>query len=392
MAMQTGVGKSASKDSFLAGKESCQKALAKLKNKADFLLVFTSAFFDQKEVTKGIQSVSKNAKMIGCSTSGEITNEGVAKNSVVVLAIQTDNINFVTAVGGDIKVGAEQAGQVLAENLVKNGKNINSLIMLTDVLVGNGAAVVRGIQKVLGKKFLIIGGAAGDDFQFKQTFEFCDGQVFSGTVVGVGLSGDFVKGVGVKHGWDSIGLPMKVTKSEGTVLKELDGKPAISIYEDYFGAKAKDLRKEPLARMAITYPLGMAVAGSDELLIRDPITVDENGWITCAAEIPQDSDVRLMIGSKEKAIKAAKEAAKCALSQLKGKKPKAIILFNCIARQKLFGRNANKEIEAIKEVLGKDVPLIGFYTYGEQAPLGGDMKKCFSCFHNETDVILVLGE
>ncbi len=210
--------------------------------------------------------------------------------------------------------------------------------------------------------------------------------------MGAGLSGSFSKGVGVRHGWDSIGLPMKVTKSEGAVLKELDGKPAVSIYEDYFGKKAEELREEPLARMAITYPLGMAVEGSDELLIRDPITVDENGWITCAAEIPEGSEVRLMIGSKDKAIEAARDAAQHALEQLGGKSPKAVIIFDCIARQKLFGRSANDEIAAIRGVFGSDVPLIGFYTYGEIAPLGGDMKKCCSNFHNETAVIFALGD
>jgi hypothetical protein len=41
------------------------------------------------------------------------------------------------------------------------------------------------------------------------------------------------------------------------------------------------------------------------------------------------------------------------------------------------------------------VPLVGFYTYGEQAPINGEIKnleRCDPAFHNETVVILVLGE
>lgn len=390
--IKTGLGFSKNKDSFEAGKEACAQALAKMHNQADFLLVFSSSKFSSEELMKGIQEKGKGIKLIGCTTAGEIVTDGRDKDSVAILAVQGDNIKFTTAEGGNLKDGATKAGEELANNLKNGDANINSVIMLTDVLTGNGADVVRGIQNVLGKNFLIVGGAAGDDFMFKQTFEFFDDNVLSGNVAGVGLSGSFSKGVGVRHGWDSIGIPMKVTKSEGAVLKELDGKPAVSIYEDYFGKKAEELRKEPLARMAITYPLGMAVEGSDELLIRDPITVDENGWITCAAEIPEGSVVRLMIGSKDKAIEAAKDAAQHALDQLGGKDPRAVIIFDCIARQKLFGRSANDEIAAIREVFGLDVPLIGFYTYGEQAPLGGDMEKCYSCFHNETAVILVLGD
>ena len=187
---------------------------------------------------------------------------------------------------------------------------------------------------------------------------------------------------------------MKVTKSEGAVLHELDGKPAINIYRDYFGAEeAKKLQEETLAKLAITYPLGMTVAGSDEMLIRDPITVDEKGSITCAAEIPEGSEIRLMIGSREEAVKVAKVAAEKAVEQLDGLPPQAVIIFNCIARSKLFGERSGEEISAIQEVVGAETPLIGFYTYGEQAPLGGEvrnMNKCNPAFHNETVVICVL--
>jgi hypothetical protein len=139
----------------------------------------------------------------------------------------------------------------------------------------------------------------------------------------------------------------------------------------------------------------MKVAGSDELLIRDPITVDEHGSITCAAEMPEGSEVRLMVGSKEEAVRVAKIAAEDAVAQLGGSTPKAVIIFNCIARNKLFGDRSGEEITAIQEAVGKEVPLIGFYTFGEQAPLGGEVRnieKCNSAFHNETVVICVLAD
>ena len=190
---------------------------------------------------------------------------------------------------------------------------------------------------------------------------------------------------------------MKVTKSEGSVVHELDNRPAISIYEDYFGEKASELRKEPLARMAITYPLGIKIPDLDEYLIRDPITVDDNGAITCAAEIPEGSEIRLMIGSKEKAIEAAKDAAKKLMKDFEeqGSAPKLILMFNCIAREKLFGQAAKDEIQAVMEIIGKDVPLLGFYTYGEQAPVGGEIRdsaKINSRFYNETIVLFAIGE
>ncbi len=104
-------------------------------------------------------------------------------------------------------------------------------------------------------------------------------------MVGAGLFGNFGIGVGVRHGWIPIGLPMKVTKSKGAVLEEINGKPAVSIYEDYFREKAEKIKEELLARMAIIYPLGMSVEGSLKLLIRDEVIANEKGEITCTAKI-----------------------------------------------------------------------------------------------------------
>jgi len=394
MATQAGVGFSGNKVAYQAGYEACSLAIKRAGiEKPDFLIAFSSVGLDQNEVVRAINEAGGQAPLIGCSDAGEITNAGPGKGGVAVMAIKSDSIKFTIGTGGKIEGSPREAGSALAKDITgKSAEKINFLLMLTDVLKGNGADIVRGAQDVLGQDFLITGGAAGDDFKFKETFVYYIDQVLPSSIVGVGLSGNFALGIGARHGWTPVGFPKKVTKSHGAVVEEIDGKPALGIYEEYFGKKAEELRSEPLASLAITYPLGMSVEGNDELLIRDPITVDEKGAITCAAEIPEGSEVRLMIGSKENAISAAKEAAQKAVSQLGESTPKAAILFDCIARNKLFGKDSGEEIKAIQSILGMDVPLIGFYTYGEQAPIGDSPTKPFSCFHNETAVILVIGE
>lgn len=399
MAIFAGVGLSKQQDAYQAGYEACKNAMEKAgKGKPDLTIVFASVSFDQQEVVKGVREASNAAPLIGCTDAGEITNEGPNQHSVGVMAISSDQLSFYTGLGRNIKEGAREAGQAVANQVKEQAKDpLRAFIMFPDVLVGNGADIVRGVLDVLGEHFPVVGGAAGDDFLFEKTYEYLDDEVASGAVGGIGLSGKFSMGAGVRHGWIPIGTPMKVTKSKGSVVHELDGRPAISIYEDYFGEKAGDLKKEPLARMAITYPLGIKLPDLDEYLIRDPITVDEKGAITCAAEIPEGSEIRLMIGSKEKAVEAAEDAATKLMKdfEAQGSAPKFILMFNCIAREKLFGERANDEIQAVMDIIGKDVPLLGFYTYGEQAPIGGevrDLEKCNPRFYNETVVMFAVGE
>lgn len=397
--IKAGVGISEGKESYLVGIEACQEAINKLgTSEPDLIIVFSSIEYDPAEVMRGIRSIAPNALLVGSSTAGEITTRGPAvEHSVAVMALKGKGVNFFGAVATDIGKDATAGGKQVAEEIKKQaGDALSLLIMMPDVLVANGADVVRGVLSGVGQHFPVVGGASGDDFQFKKTFQYFKDQIYSGSVVAVGMSGEYTFGVGVKHGWIPIGLPRKVTRSAGSTVHEIDNQPAIKIYEEYFGeAGAKEIQNDTLAKLAITYPFGMKVEGNDEMLIRDPLTVAPDGSITCAAEIPEGAEVRLMIGSQDEAIKVAREAAKFAVDQLKGKEPRAVIIFNCIARNKLFGERSGDEIKAIQEAVGVNTPLIGFYTYGEQAPLGGEvhnLERCNPAFHNETVVILVLAD
>ncbi|MBN1596323.1 FIST C-terminal domain-containing protein, partial [candidate division FCPU426 bacterium] len=197
-------------------------------------------------------------------------------------------------------------------------------------------------------------------------------------------------GVGVHHGWEPVGLPVTVTKSEGNRLFEINDLPAIRLYDEYFGEYTQKLRTEPLARLGVYYPLGLAVPESDEYLLRAPLSVAQDGSILFTAEVPAGAQVRLMIGSVESALKAARLAAQEAMAQMQGRAPKIALVFNAIARRRLFGIKANDEILEIRKIIGADVPLAGFYAYGEVAPMQRRPGK-ESCFHNETIVILTMG-
>ncbi len=400
MSIQSSVGRSTQVESFAAGREAAENAIKGINNgKCSLIIVFSSVVFNQLEMLKGVRDVTGAIPLVGCSTAGEIITSGPSKKSVVVMAIAAKGINFHLGVGKDIKKSAISAGKELGKSLTQLTSNGKLALMLPDGLAGNGADIVRGLQDVLGDQFLIAGGAAGDDFLFKETYQYYNDTVMSDSVIGVMIDGDVHFGIGVRHGWKPIGVSKKVTKSDGAVLYELDGKPAVHIYEEYFGKKAEELKVEPLARLAITYPLGLRIPNSDEYLIRDPITVGDKGEITCAAEVREGSEINLMMGSKENAIAAAREAAEqCVLGvQARGgTSVTTAIIFNCIARDKVLAQNAKDEISAIKEVLGEQTEFIGFYTYGEQAPIAGqtisEEKSCHAEFCNETVVIVGFGE
>lgn len=377
-----------------AGKEAAKEAIQKMGGgKPSILFVFSSIQYEQEAVLQGVREVAPDALVVGGSAAGEITSGETVFDGVNAMAIASDTIEFVTGKGVNVAqdsfgAGAEAAKDVLAK---ADGRRPNLFVMLPDGMTGNGAAIVEGVKSVLGEEAPIIGGSLGDDYRFEKTFEYYQDEVLTDNVVGIGLYGSFAYGFGIKHGWEPVGLPLKVTKADGVTLKEVDGKPALQVYEEYFGKDASELVQEPLARMAYTYPIGIAVQGSDELLIRDPVIANKKGEITMAAAIPEGTTIRLMIGDRDKAIAAAKEAAEVAKSQLDGATPRFILMFNCMARNRLLGVRCHEENQTVLGALGKDIPMLGFYTYGEQGPLLGK-KGTPAYFHNETMTLVVVGE
>ena len=99
-----------------------------------------------------------------------------------------------------------------------------------------------------------------------------------------------------------------------------------------------------------------------------------------------------MIADKEGVLNAAREAALKAKEGLNNAKISAVIVFDSIARKRILGRNALDEIEIIRNTLGKSVPIIGFYSYGQQAPLRAERYIGKSYFHNEAVVVLCIAE
>jgi len=357
-----------------AAAEAAREAIERLEGeKPSILFVFSSIQYDQQDILAGVRSVVSDIPIVGGSAAGEITSWTTVFDAVNVLAVATDQVTFTTGFGTGVAQDSFKAGAAAAESVIKNnqGKKPDLFIMLPDGMTGNGAAIVEGVKSVLGKNFPIIGGSLGDDYHFEKTYEYYQDRVLTDAMVGVGLSGNFSFGFGIRHGWEPVGLPLKVTKAQGVTLQEVDQKPALNIYEEYFGKDVSELVKEPLARMAYTYPLGLAVEGSDELLIRDPVIANKKGEITMAAAIPEDTTIRLMIGDRDTAIKAAKTAAEIALKQLEERPARFILMFNCMARNKLFGVRCNEENQVVQKAIGADVPMVGFYTYGEQGPLLG---------------------
>jgi hypothetical protein len=246
------------------------------------------------------------------------------------------------------------------------------------------------MTSVFGRDIPIAGGTAGDGGQFKQTWQFQGDRVFSDAAVAIGFSGDFKLGTGVNSGWVPIGLPKKVTRATGNVLYELNGESALNVYERFLGRHA-----QKLPAVGVEYPLGLVDPcherdGSDQLLLRATMSVDRQaGAIRFAGEIPEGSMVHLTCGDRTSILEATEKAARLAIEDLgDGTQPAFVFFYSCMARKTILGLRTREEIERIRVYIAPEVPVLGFYTYGEYCRPGPNRP---SALHNETATLSVIG-
>lgn len=396
MAFNVGAGVSRnSQDSHNAGREA---ALAALKDagidEAHIAIVISSSIFDQAAMLRGVREVLKETPVVGCTSAGAITGDGVHEQSVAVLVLRSDEATFVPIKIEGIGANMHEAGVKFAKAMQEGGGAQSRMaFMFSDALSGNGTELVRGILKVMGSSFRLAGGAAGDDLNFKKTWQFYGDEALTDAVVGFGIVGELPIEVGADHGWQPIGNPRKVTKAEGTKLIELDGKPAFSIYQDYFGARASDFKKA-LSLAAVSYPLGMKSPGSGEqIMIRAPLAVADDGSITCGAEVVEGAEIFLMIGTLSGVLWSAEQTAKSLMGSVSSGR-RLVFVSDCVARKILLGERGREEIALLKTIGGPSSVIFGFYSYGQIAPLKPPAQNISTCdpgFYEQSISLAVLG-
>ncbi|MBU1006621.1 MAG: FIST C-terminal domain-containing protein [Candidatus Omnitrophica bacterium] len=389
-------GVSAKLDSFAAGRESAQNAYYQLgRREPNIAIVFISTIFDQKQAIRGIRSVIKNAPLAGCSSAGSITSEGLIRGSVSVFLIYSDSVSISLGIGNDISKNARLAGHKAANNAFVNSlkdKTTKAYMMFSDSLSGNGANILRGAQEILGTSFPIIGGFAADELCFQKTYQYLNNNIYTDSVVGVLISGNINIGIGNEHGWQPIGKPHKITKARSNIIKEIDKKIAVEIYEDYLGKTLQELNHMGIGKLGISYPLGIKIKGDGDYLIRIPLRIEDDGGLFMSSEIPEGTDVNLMIGDKTLALGATRSACLKAVSGIRQNNIKFIAVFNDVARYNLLRKDCRREVEIIKEIFPGNIPIMGFYTYGEYTSSDTSGRKGWSNFQNQAFSIAVFSE
>jgi len=348
--------------------------------------------FGKRELLKDQQHIDfvieayPNAQITGCSTSGEIYQEEVYNNNIICTAVYFESSTIEIAKESIHSMEESYiVGQKLASKLDK--ENLVHIMLLSEGLNINGSELTKGINNQLNDQISVTGGLAGDQALFSETVIVHNEAAKRNLVVAIGFYGKQLQvGYGSMGGWDSFGVDREVTKSSANILYELDGQPALELYKSYLGAHAANLPAS-----ALLFPLNLRIQNSETSLVRTVLSVnEEDGSMVFAGDIPQGEYVRLMKANFDRLIDGASDAAEMSKISLRDSDADLAILISCVGRKLVLKQRVEEELEIIREVIGEDVAITGFYSYGEISPIKPFEQHCE--LHNQTMTITLFKE
>lgn len=373
-------------DTSQAAEDLARQINASLPERADAIIVFASARFDYESLLTILQERCKPGLLVGSSSAGEFTHAAQGAGTASALALRSDSLVFSAGLGRNIAEDSRGA----ARELVAGFKGMQAsryahraALVMTDVLAGHAEEFVDEMTVCTSGRYLLAGGGAGDDANFSRTHVFMGTRAYTDAAVALEILSDKPIGVGVGHGWEPAGLPLRATEVDGMRVVGFNGFPAVEAFEQHALATGQQFdRTDPLP-FFLHNILGVDTGNGYRL--RVPLSVNADGSIQCAAEIPEQARVRIMSTTSESAALAAKRATTAAVDALGDAVPGGALFFDCVATRLRLGNAFGYELGMVAESLS-GAPFVGCNTYGQIARSDSQ----FSGFHNCTAVVLAL--
>ena len=372
-------------DSRAAGSSLGEQISAEMQARPDALIVFASAQHDYASLLESIDSACRPARMVGCSSAGEFTSEVPHEHSACAVALRSAEMRFSSGLGRGLAADrASAARDIVASFQGLSGHDYvhRTVLVLTDALAGHAEELVDELTLLTGGTYQLVGGGAGDDARFDRTHVFSGVEAVSNAAVGLEILSNKPLGVGVCHAWEPTSPGMRVTASDGMRLVSLNAFPAVQAFEEHASATGQAFDMADPLPFFLHNVLGINTGVGYKL--RVPLSVEEDGSVLCAAEVPVGSTVHIMSAGESAPSEAAKRAVESAIEAMDGSAPGIALFFDCVATRLRMGREFGPELEAVQQALGPG-RFAGCNTYGQIARAEGQ----FSGFHNCTAVVCI---
>ena len=390
MSTKVGVGYSEDEKSFHAGAEAARSALmaADLAT-CNLVLLFGTEKHNPERLRDGVRSVVGSApRLIGGYSMGIITKDrlGYDGYQVGVAVLSSTSVRVDMFIETGLVANEHKVGLALGEQ-IKRGHydgSPNVLLMYDSVIhsVAEGLALnmatplVEGISDAMGAWPAAAGVGMMGSMQWNPTFQWFDDRIEQHSAMALVLSGGVRMDTIIMHGCKPASGYHTITKAEGPLVLEIDGKPALDAIADLLGPDSeKSWEDYPLfVTFGVNKGNKFGTFREEDYANRLVMAIDRErrALVMFENDLKPGFEIQLMRRSID--FDYIGRRAGELLGRLDGRTPIFALYIDCAGRASAFCGTEREEAEEVQRVIGSRMPLLGMYSGVEIAKVGQDMQ------------------
>ncbi len=384
--METATSWSTENNARKAVDEAYGKLKEKIGDSPQLMLIHCSSRYDLKTLIEEFRKAAPEVPFQGgTSCSGIMTEEGFHGEDgygLGILGISDRRGSYATGIeklNGDAESSARKALERAIQAAERPGEA--PLAVLVSNAPGYEEKVIRTIEDYLGKGVPIVGGTAADEVMDGHWRQFTQDGFFQESVSLAVLYPTGEISYSFNSGYEPTENTGKVTRAEGRILREIDGRKAGVVYNDWTNGLIEDILEQggSMVPAATFTPLGSPVGrigGVSYYKLSYPVELRTDQSIVVYTEISQGDDVVLMTGTPDSLVSRGGRVASAAIDtaffnrdDVKG----ALVLF-CTGCMMAIQDRIDEVVLDLRKNL-RNAPFLGSFTLGEQGCfIGGENR------------------
>lgn len=309
-------------------------------------------------IVDAMQRHFPEAPYLGCSTHANIVNgevlQGKGNISLVCNVFEDPDTRVeILQLPLDYECQGETA-QTLIDTLAAHPE-IKAVEALNTVETADMPTFCQSVSTAPEDVVMFGGGALDVNSDFNNVVVFSsDGPKTDHGIVFALYSGrNFHAKAMLVQGWKPLGMPFRITRAERMTLQELNGRPAIEVYNHYLHITGDD----NFLQNALCFPISIDLEGTQ--VLRTPIKTNPDGSITLPTDVTNiTSDCRIAYGDPIAILDSVQDSVR----EIREFRPQALLAFSCVGRLLYWGPDyAACETHPFQSL----APIAGFYSGGE---------------------------
>ncbi len=355
--------------------EATTQALDKIGvSKPDAMMIFAAGNETKRwtNVLKKIKTFTGLETIVGSSAFGVLTEtaEIEQRSGIAVLALTGLGDSALPFLIPNLQENNFKAAACLAENL-KNLLGHSSLaIILPDAFSFQHGPFFDGFEAE--NEFTpLAGGCASEPGGEEKTYQWLGDKLTFDAVAGLAFGDNLEFEIGISQSCQPLGEPLQITRSQGNVIFEIEGRPAYNIFLELITQLHFEDTREVFHRLFLGLPVTSFQTdfNRSRYLVRNIMGVNaRKGVVACASHVEEGDYMTFTLRDPSR----AKQDLILMLEDLRqkaGDRRAAFgLYFNCCARGSALYGTTGEDTTLIREFF-PGLPVAGFFTFGEIAPL-----------------------